>query len=123
MARSILWKLYAVLILISTILVAANKSLSIEHIIPHIIQFIGILGLFGYAFSKPFGSLLFWRIYTVFVITIMGLAIIYMLNVYFSDPSFYGSGVVFVALLFVLPNYYALWAYSFKSHSLWSKKA
>lgn len=79
------------------------------------ISALGILGLFGYLYQKHFFSQIFWKFYLPVVILwdIVGITVVQpaMVKQEFNLISLFG-------FVFVLPLYYGLYRYAFKSE--WS---
>jgi hypothetical protein len=106
------WWLYFALVLALAImsLIGTRSPLDLAN---SIVNAFGLVGLWGYIRQVAVGHRLFWAGY--FAVSVLLSAIATALNVADAAPAV----VLAFALTFVLPLYYALWQYAFRSPGAW----
>jgi hypothetical protein len=83
-----------------------------------------VVGVFGFAYSKPILHKRLWQIWLPLVIgwDLAALARQYMADPSEADPLLFATVVLIVGILFV-PEYVALYLYGYRSDSLWSARS
>jgi hypothetical protein len=113
--RAILWKIYFFIISILCVFDAYFRIMSLDSdiydVFSSLANAVGVLGLFGYAFSKQIFSPRFWSVATIFVMTEA------LLNAYLMEADLLGKGI---SLLIPLPMYVGIFLYGRQSNSCWS---
>lgn len=115
------WKIYCLVLGIAlTVIYAVVLSASFRplHIVDLAITLPSFAGLCGYAFQKRVAWLGFWRI-QCFLLPAWDL----LFNFYLSPNGLGAAGVleVFLLTLVFVPEYWALWAYGYRSPGIWKK--
>jgi hypothetical protein len=114
------WKVYAfgVVALQLVGLFFALRKISVAEALDYAVTAVGIIGLFGYAYRRPFWGRRIWMLWgALFPVwdIVMG-AWVY--------PRQNGTGVhmiYFLAMLLFLPQYLAVIRYGYSSRELWSE--
>lgn len=78
-----------------------------------VINAIGLIGVWGYLRQVAVGYRVLWVGY--FALSVVASLLALGLNAADSVPA----GALLLALVFVLPLYYALWQYAFRSPGVW----
>ena len=121
---SLFWKFYAVLLVASYIASFFIQPLDVGTLLPTVFAGVGVVGLAGFAYGVPIGPRIFWRIYFGLLILFTGLFLGFFALSIFNMERLTEMLLPATSLVFcVLPLSYALWAYAYKSTSLWSKNA
>ena len=120
---SFLWKIYALTFLaIQLWSLVVSKEFGME-LLATIWSLMGCIALIGYAFNKPLGRAIVWKIYFT-ILLLVGTPfiafLIYGISNGANDPILYGVGL---ALLIQVPYWYALWHYAYKSKQIWVQNA
>ena len=121
---SLFWKLYAVLTIAGCIASFFAQPLDSSTLLPTVFSGVGVAGLTGFAFGVPIGPKIFWRIYFGFFVLFVGLLLGFFALSFFNTAVLKGILLLAILLVFcILPLSYSLWAYAYKSSSLWGKDA
>jgi hypothetical protein len=115
------WKIYCVVLGIAVAIiygVVLSASFRPVHIVDLAITLPSFAGLCGYAFQKRVGWLGFWQI-QCFLFPAWDV----LFNFYLSPPGMDAFGLleVLVLTLLFVPEYWALWAYGYRSPGIWKK--
>lgn len=81
-----------------------------------------LVGLFGFAYKKTVGKQRFWKRWFIFILIF---DIAYIINDYrngiFDTEDMWRPEIVFpLVIICILPYYFALYLYGYKSDSLWN---
>lgn len=122
------WKIYVWFIIVSTIAICIDSILvgmDFRNIIDHLINFVSLLGLFGYVYQKQFFVQLFWKIWLAVDVLWNLISIPYVLDQddWTMLQSSEGAIVTTVILLLIIPTYAALYRYAFKMKEFWNLQA
>lgn len=121
---SLFWKLYAVLLVAGYIASFFIQPFNVGTLLPTVFAGVGVVGVSGFAYGVPIGPRRFWRIYLALFLIFIGLLLGFVALFALSAERLADMYLSAMSLVFcVLPLSYALWAYAYKSASLWSKNA
>lgn len=111
------WKTYLWLAVITyggvTVYTGLGASLSLW--LEVAVTFVAFIGLYGYAYSKPIGKEMFWKVWLLVLVCwdlVSALVHVKMLSVLMLVPF----------LWFFVPLCVALYRYGFRSSTLWEAK-
>ncbi|MEM7250066.1 MAG: hypothetical protein AAF493_01495 [Pseudomonadota bacterium] len=100
-------------------------TLSVFDLIDLAISFVTIAGMFGFAYSRPLGSVVFWRyfFYVALIDSILMSVLFPLIGVArYGQVATFGFAYVF-ELAFVWVVLYALHSYAFRSPTVWPPKS
>lgn len=99
----------------------ASPSMKIAHYLDLPISVIALVGLYGYAFRKRIVHPNFWKVWLV-VIVLWDMFYNLVLSGW-THLELPDMAVFFLAYGILLPEYFALYMYGFRSEELWQKTA
>jgi hypothetical protein len=115
------WKIYAwiylILVVVAVLPSFAFYPFDLLIIVRTLISFIVILGVFGYAYSRAIFTRGFWMVF--FFVAIIDEFINITDLIYMSEAQRAAS---ILSYAIVLPCFFALYFYIFKSQFIWAKK-
>jgi hypothetical protein len=129
--RSILWKMYFVLLVCLTVLAAgltfSEENFGIIEIIDISMTLIATIGLFGYVFSKRIHKQSFWfSFFWVYLVFSLVSPFLSEIEFFANDPEFSPTENTIINFLtlgvcipFILPAYIGLLLYGLPSYKLW----
>jgi hypothetical protein len=114
------WKVYCVVLGVTLALIYAvvlTANFRRLHIVDLAITWASFAGLYGYAFQKRVAWRSVWRV-QCFLLPAWDL----FFNFYLSPKDLGVAGMVEVLMLmlFFVPEYWALWAYGYRSPRIWN---
>ncbi len=120
-ALSLTWKIYAWIYLFLVVFAVlpgfAVYPFNFWHTLRTLISFTLILGVFGYAYSRPLSTRGFWKIF--FFVAVIDEFIDVPDLIHMSQPE---RAVSLMSYAIVLPCFFGVYFYTFKSEFIWEKK-
>jgi len=122
-----LWKIYFFISLITLLVspfyyVLEPSTFKIKDAIDYIVWSIGLLGLFGFAYQRRIINVLFWKVW-FFILVVWDTS--FTINSFFEEPvKFDGLSIFIAAMIFIvliLPQYFAIYLFGFKSAQIWNR--
>ena len=120
-----LWKVYFFISLIILLVspfyyVIEPNTFTIKDAIDYVVWSIGLLGLFGFAYQRRIINVLFWKVW-FFILVVWDIS--FTINSFIEEPVEFDSLSIFIAVMIfivlILPQYFAIYLFGYKSAHIW----
>ena len=119
--KTVLWSVYLAIMASNAIWGLVHLPQNPKDFIGVVASFVWCVGLFGFIFQRRILHKLFWRIWFSLILIVSAIALTFITFTMFTNFTqshtqllFYGA-----ALIMLFPMYYALYAYAYRSPSVW----
>ena len=119
--KTVLWSVYLAIIACNAILGLVDLPQKPIEYIGVVASFIWCIGLFGFIFQRRILHRIFWRIWFSLVLVAAASAFTVITFTMFTNITQSHTELLFYGAVFALffPMYYALYAYAYRSPSVW----